>query len=143
MDEIKTNAAQEPAEDQEESLILKFRKPYMFEGKEYTEVDLSAMEDMTAEDLCAMGKIMTGMIRPGSPASFMAFSIRMAMTVSRNVMIRRSSFFSILSLPGQDPHSFYSLLHFFHGIKMRKAEAHSSLRSCSKCMMHQRRAVAS
>ena len=29
MDEIKTNAAQEPAEDQEESLILKFRKPYM------------------------------------------------------------------------------------------------------------------
>ena len=37
MDEIKTNAAQEPAEDQEESLILKFRKPYMFEGKEYTD----------------------------------------------------------------------------------------------------------
>ena len=66
MDEIKTNAAQEPAEDQEESLILKFRKPYMFEGKEYTEVDLSAMEDMTAEDLCAMGKIMTklGIVNP-------------------------------------------------------------------------------
>ena len=59
MEEIKATAAQEPAEDQEESLILKFRKPYMFEGKEYTEVDLSAMEDMTAEDLCAMGKIMT------------------------------------------------------------------------------------
>ena len=55
MEEIKATAAQEPAEDQEESLILKFRKPYMFEGKEYTEVDLSAMEDMTAEDLCAMG----------------------------------------------------------------------------------------
>ena len=52
MEEIKATAAQEPAEDQEESLILKFRKPYMFEGKEYTEVDLSAMEDMTAEDLC-------------------------------------------------------------------------------------------
>lgn len=66
MDEIKTNAALEVAEDQEESLILKFRKPYMFEGKEYTEVDLSAMEDMTAEDLCAMGKIMTklGIVNP-------------------------------------------------------------------------------
>ena len=34
MEEIKATAAQEPAEDQEESLILKFRKPYMFEGKE-------------------------------------------------------------------------------------------------------------
>lgn len=66
MEEIKATAAQEPAEDQEESLILKFRKPYMFEGKEYTEVDLSAMEDMTAEDLCAMGKIMTklGIVNP-------------------------------------------------------------------------------
>ena len=55
MEEIKATAAQEPAEDQEESLILKFRKPYMFEGKEYTEVDLSAM-----------GKIMTklGIVNP-------------------------------------------------------------------------------
>lgn len=66
MDEIKDNAALEAAEDQEESLILKFKKPYVFEGKEYTEVDLSAMEDMTAEDLCAMGKIMTklGIVNP-------------------------------------------------------------------------------
>ena len=60
MDEIKNNAALEaeqttalvpavPAEEpEEESLILKFRKPYKFEGQEYTEVDLSAMEDMTA-----------------------------------------------------------------------------------------------
>lgn len=71
MDEIKNNAALEaeqtaalvpaaPAEEpEEESLILKFRKPYKFEGQEYTEVDLSAMEDMTAADLCAVGKIMT------------------------------------------------------------------------------------
>ena len=53
-------------ETEEESLVLKFRKPYKFEGQEYTEVDLSAMEDMTAEDLCAMGKIMTklGIVNP-------------------------------------------------------------------------------
>ena len=56
MEEIKDNAALEAAEDQEESLILKFKKPYVFEGKEYTEVDLSAMEDMTAEDLCAWAR---------------------------------------------------------------------------------------
>lgn len=41
-------------EGEEESLVLKFRKPYKFEGREYTEVDLSAMEDMTAADLCAV-----------------------------------------------------------------------------------------
>ena len=31
-------------ETEEESLVLKFRKPYKFEGQEYTEVDLSGME---------------------------------------------------------------------------------------------------
>ena len=78
MDEIKNNAALEaeqttalapaaPAEEpEEESLVLKFRKPYKFEGVEYTEVDLSAMEDMTAADLCAVGKIMNklGIVNP-------------------------------------------------------------------------------
>ena len=44
-------------ETEEESLVLKFRKPYKFEGQEYTEVDLSGMEDMTAGDLCAVGKL--------------------------------------------------------------------------------------
>ena len=78
MDEIKNNAALEaeqttalapaaPSEEpEEESLVLKFRKPYKFEGVEYTEVDLSAMEDMTAADLCAVGKIMKklGIVNP-------------------------------------------------------------------------------
>ena len=78
MDEIKNNAALEaeqttalapaaPAEEpEEESLVLKFRKPYKFEGVEYTEVDLSAMEDLTAADLCAVGKIMNklGIVNP-------------------------------------------------------------------------------
>lgn len=78
MDETRNNAALEaeqstalaPApqaeEPEDDSLILKFRKPYKFEGVEYTEVDLSAMEDMTAADLCAVGKIMTklGIVNP-------------------------------------------------------------------------------
>lgn len=50
MDEIKSNAALEAEqttalapeataeEPEEESLVLKFRKPYKFEGQEYTEV---------------------------------------------------------------------------------------------------------
>lgn len=43
--------------EQDESLILKFRKPYTFEGREYTDVDLSEMENMTAADLCAVAKL--------------------------------------------------------------------------------------
>ena len=58
MDEIKNNAALE-AEDQEESLILKFRRPYLFEGQEYTELDLSGLEDVTAGTLENIGKILT------------------------------------------------------------------------------------
>lgn len=54
-------------ETAEESLVLKFRKPYKFEGQEYTEVDLSGMEDMTAGDLCAVGKLANPEQRPSSP----------------------------------------------------------------------------
>ena len=85
MDEIKSNAAleadqttalapaataEEPiltnAQEDESSTLVKFSKAYRFEGKDYTEVDLSAMEDMTAADLCAVGKIMTrlGIVNP-------------------------------------------------------------------------------
>jgi len=43
-------AADNPqAEDQD--FVVKFAKPYQFEGKAYTEVDLSGLEDLTAEDM--------------------------------------------------------------------------------------------
>ena len=58
MDEIKNNAALE-AEDPEESLILKFRRPYLFESQEYTELDLSGLENVTAGTLENIGKILT------------------------------------------------------------------------------------
>ena len=51
---------------EENALVMKLDKPFTFEGQTYTEVDLSAMEDMTAADLCAVGKIMTrlGIVNP-------------------------------------------------------------------------------
>lgn len=49
----------EQAEDIEEgSMIVRFKKPFRFEGKEYTELDLSGMEDMTGADMIAVNKIM-------------------------------------------------------------------------------------
>ena len=48
----------EDAEDTEpEELILRFAKPYKFGGQEYTEVDLSGLEDVTAGVLENVGKI--------------------------------------------------------------------------------------
>lgn len=60
--ELETEAAvpvSEQTEDIEEgNMIVKFKKPYHFEGKEYTELDLSGMEDMTGADMIAVNKIM-------------------------------------------------------------------------------------
>lgn len=42
------------AEDEEESLVIKLKKPYRFEGKEYTEIDLSGLEELTAADMIAL-----------------------------------------------------------------------------------------
>ena len=79
-----TPAAAPDTEDQED-LVLRFKKPYFFEGETYTEVDLSGLEDLSAADLCKVGKMVkrsTGWTpsprcpcptpsswRPGSPAS--------------------------------------------------------------------------
>lgn len=43
---------------EDEGLTIKLSKPYTFEGKEYTEVDLSGIEKMTAEDMIAVNKIL-------------------------------------------------------------------------------------
>ena len=40
-----------------EDLVLRFAKPYKFGGQEYTEVDLSGLEDVTAGVLENVGKI--------------------------------------------------------------------------------------
>ena len=48
----------EDAEDTElEDLVLRFAKPYKFGGVEYTKVDMSGLEDVTAGVLENVGKI--------------------------------------------------------------------------------------
>ena len=51
-----TPAAAPDTEDQED-LVLRFQKPYSFEGETFTEVDLSGLEDLSAADLCKVGKM--------------------------------------------------------------------------------------
>ncbi len=58
MQATQAEAGTEGVEDTEpEDLVLRFNKPYKFGGVEYTEVDLSGLEDVTAGVLESVGKI--------------------------------------------------------------------------------------
>lgn len=48
-----------PAEvDDDESLVIKFKKPFTFERVVYTELDLTGLEDLSAADMIAVNKYM-------------------------------------------------------------------------------------
>ena len=49
----------------EEELVVSFRKPYQFEGKEYYEIDLTNLENLTARDLMAVSR-QVGRVQGGS-----------------------------------------------------------------------------
>lgn len=60
------------AQEDESSTLVKFIKAYRFEGKDYTEVDLSGMDGLSAEDMIAADRYLT---RSGS------FSVMPEMTL--------------------------------------------------------------
>lgn len=51
--------APEAAAVEENSYKITFSKPYRFEGKDYTELDLSGLDNLTAEHMIAADKYMT------------------------------------------------------------------------------------
>lgn len=53
-----TTVAADVPEDEEDSLIVKFRKPFKFEGQEYKEIDLSGLDDLTAQDMVSVDRIL-------------------------------------------------------------------------------------
>ena len=40
------------------NMVIKFNKPYMFGQKEYTQVDLSCMDELTAQDMITVNRLM-------------------------------------------------------------------------------------
>ena len=46
-------------DDEGNSLLIKFAKPYLFEGKEYTEVDLSGLERLNAASMIDVNRKMS------------------------------------------------------------------------------------
>lgn len=60
MEETEQAAVQE--EEADVSMIVKFKKPFVFEKKTYTEIDLSVLENITTGDMVAVSKL----IGPGT-----------------------------------------------------------------------------
>lgn len=52
--EVVVGEVEDGTEDFLETLVISFKKPYLFEGKEYTGLDLSGLEEMTAADMIAV-----------------------------------------------------------------------------------------
>nr|WP_295681122.1 phage tail assembly protein [uncultured Lachnoclostridium sp.]DAD78524.1 MAG TPA: tail assembly chaperone [Caudovirales sp. ctCiv1] len=53
--ENEVNILKQEAEE-ENPLLLVLRKPYEFEGKDYKDVDLSGLDDLTAKDMIAVNR---------------------------------------------------------------------------------------
>lgn len=49
--ELKETAKTTPQSKKENPYLVTFKKPYYFEDKEYTHIDLSALEEMTSQQL--------------------------------------------------------------------------------------------
>lgn len=64
MDDIKKKEIEaaevvaEGAAEDELEMIIKLKKPFKFEGKEYTEIDLTGLENLQASDMIAVNKRM-------------------------------------------------------------------------------------
>lgn len=60
---MEEKAVEQPTVQEEEedvSMVIEFKKPFVFEGKTYTKIDLSPLEDITTSDMVAVSKYVGG-----------------------------------------------------------------------------------
>ena len=82
-----------------EDLILRFGKPYKFGGMEYTEVDLSGLEDVTAGVLESVGKIVNKK-NPGMNPALLEMSLQFCNYLAQRVAKLPLEFFT--GLPAKE-----------------------------------------
>ena len=100
MEALEAQAGAEDGEDTEpEDLILRFAKPYKFGGQEYTEVDLSGLEDVTAGVLESVGKI-TAKKNPGMNPALQEMSLTFCTCLAQRVAKLPLEFFT--GLPAKE-----------------------------------------
>lgn len=100
-EEILAGAAAESAAETGDSvdLIVKFRRPYQFEGQEYTQVDLSGLEDVNAGALQNVGRALLKK-RPGLNPSTIEMTMDYANLLAARVTSLPVEFFE--RLPGKE-----------------------------------------
>lgn len=100
MEALEAQAGAEDGEDAEpEDLILRFAKPYKFGGQEYTEVDLSGLEDVTAGVLESVGKIVSKKA-PGLNPALLEMSMQFCNYLAQRVAKLPLEFFT--GLPAKE-----------------------------------------
>ncbi len=100
MQAAKAEAGTEDTEGTEpEDLVLRFSKPYKFGGVEYTEVDLSGLEDVTAGVLESVGKI-TAKKNPGMNPALQEMSLTFCTYLAQRVAKLPLEFFT--GLPAKE-----------------------------------------
>lgn len=100
-EEILAGTAAENAAETEDSvdLIVKFLRPYHFEGQEYTQVDLSGLEDVSAGALQNVGRALLKK-RPGLNPSTLEMTMDYANMLAARVTSLPLEFFE--RLPGKE-----------------------------------------
>lgn len=83
----------------ENNLVLKLRKPYTFEGTEYTEIDMSNLENMTGRDMSAVSKYVTKKNKGINPVT-VEMSLEYAQAMATRVTKMPIEFFE--NLPARD-----------------------------------------
>ena len=100
MEAMEAQAGAEDGEDTEpEDLVLRFGKPYKFGGQEYTEVDLSGLEDVTAGVLENVGKI-AAKKNPGMNPALQEMSLTFCTCLAQRVAKLPLEFFT--GLPAKE-----------------------------------------
>lgn len=92
MNEIKEVKKEEGMQEENQYLVV-FKKPFVFEGISYTEVDLGGLEDLSAQDMIAANKIME---RSGSVNAMPELSLEYACILSARATGKPVEFFKAL-----------------------------------------------
>ena len=115
MEAVEARAGAEGGEDTEpEDLVLRFGKPYKFGGQEYTEVDLSGLEDVTAGVLENVGKI-AAKKNPGMNPALQEMSLTFCTYLAQRVAKLPLEFFT--GLPAKEAIKLKTLVtNFLYGV---------------------------
>lgn len=91
----------------ENELLLKLRKPYVFDGQTYTEIDLSGLENVTAGTLENIGKILSKR-SPGLNPATLEMEMSFCNLLAARATSKKLEFFE--GLPARDAVALKSMI---------------------------------